>query len=107
MPFSANSEGQIGVLPKMSPASSEISASFTRNGFAGCRNISRSVGLVTRKMNQLKARGPCAMAFSKRRRSRTAARGPAASVACTTSTASKALCIARKKPDENIGSMKV
>ena len=42
----------------MSPASIDISASFTRNMFLGCMNMSRIVGLVTRKMLHEYTLGP-------------------------------------------------
>jgi hypothetical protein len=64
----AKIEVQIGVLPKMSPASSEVSASFTRNGFCGAIRNSRIVGLATRKMNHENSRGPRRICRSKRRR---------------------------------------
>jgi len=41
-------ERQIGVLPKMSPASTDSNASLTRKMFFGPMKKSRMIGLVTR-----------------------------------------------------------
>ena len=84
----------MGVLPYRSPARSDSKASLTLSGLTGCMNISRIVGLVTRKMNQEYSRGPLRITRSKRLRAR-AARAGASSVVATTSAPSNALFIAR------------
>ena len=89
----------------MSPASSEISASLTRNGFCGAMKNSRIVGLVTRKMNHENSRGPCRIVAVEARAAPPRPRAGRSSAASTTSAPSKALCIARYTPDENTGSM--
>ena len=106
MPFRAQSEPQMGVLPYRSPANSDSNASFTRSGFAGRMNISRIDGFVTRNMNHEYSRGPLRMFASKCLRARAYSWGRSSAVA-TSSAPSNALCIARYTPDENIGSMKV
>ena len=90
----------------MSPASSDISASLTRNGFCGVMKNSRIVGLVTRKMNHENSRGPCRIAAVEARAARRPPRRGRSSAVSTTSAPSKALCIARYTPDENTGSTK-